>query len=342
MAKEKATVLSFEKKLVVSDGIMTGTTWDKRYETETPVKIKEKTVKGTNSARQKEAVLNDPMKLNAKITTANIQTIDSAYLEPEQDTLKVKFTLKVLSGVQYPIACNNKTRYKEIVDMCNKYINSKDAFKELAKRYALNIANGRYLWKNRVGAEKIEIKVSVGGKIGEENKKKWVFNAYKYSLKNFDNIDKDINELTELINDTLSGIRNFVILNIEASALVGPGQEVYPSEELIADRKKDSKNGQKSKILYSENGCAALHSQKIGNAIRTIDTWYPDYKETGMPIAIEPYGTVASMAQAYRGGNNKNFYKLFDTWSRGGVLDDKNDENYVMAILIRGGVFGDE
>lgn len=341
MAKEKATVLSFEKKLVVSDGIMTGTTWDKRYEEETPVKIKEKTVKGTNSARQKETILNDPMKLNAKITTANIQTIDSAYLQPTEDTLKVNFTLKVLSGVQYPSACNNKTRYKEIVDMCNKYIN-KESFKELAKRYALNIANGRYLWKNRVGAEKIEVKVSVGGEIGKEGKKEWTFNAYKYSLKGFDTVDKGVEELAQIINDTLCGIRDFVIINVTASALIGKGQEVYPSEELIPDRKKDSKTGQKSKILYEENGYAALHSQKIGNAIRTIDTWYPEYKEVGMPIAVEPYGTVASLAQAYRGGNGKDFYKLFDTWSRGKELDTKEDEDYVMAVLIRGGVFGEE
>ena len=40
-----------------------------------------------------------------------------------------------------------------------------------------------------------------------------------------------------------------------------------------------------------------MHSQKIGNAIRTIDTWYPDAE---FPIAIEPYGAVTTMGRAFR------------------------------------------
>ncbi len=33
-------------------------------------------------------------------------------------------------------------------------------FKTLAARYAANIANGRFLWRNRIGLEKIEVRVS--------------------------------------------------------------------------------------------------------------------------------------------------------------------------------------
>jgi len=40
---------------------------------------------------------------------------------------------------------------------------------------------------------------------------------------------------------------------------------------------------------------AAMHSQKIGNAIRTIDTWYPDFCDSNTgPIDIETYGAVSS------------------------------------------------
>lgn len=45
----------------------------------------------------------------------------------------------------------------------------------------MNIANGRFLWRNRVGAEKAEVIVSIKG----ENKK-WIFNIYDFSLKDFD------------------------------------------------------------------------------------------------------------------------------------------------------------
>ncbi len=56
----------------------------------------------------------------------------------------------------------------------------------------------------------------------------------------------------------------------------------------------------KSKILYHVNDVAAMHSQKIGNAIRTIDTWYPDFEKHKKPIAIDPYGAVTNLGRAYR------------------------------------------
>lgn len=52
-------------------------------------------------------------------------------------------------------------------------------------------------------------------------------------------------------------------------------KEVYPSEELVLDKGK----GERSKILYHVNDVAAMHSQKLGNALRTIDTWYPEFDE---------------------------------------------------------------
>lgn len=59
MAKKEsnlASVLSFEKKLVLSDGYMYGTTWEKRNETARPVMLVEKSVRGTISNRLKDSV----------------------------------------------------------------------------------------------------------------------------------------------------------------------------------------------------------------------------------------------------------------------------------------------
>ena len=100
MAKKEsnlASVLSFEKKLVLSDGYMYGTTWEKRNETARPVMLVEKSVRGTISNRLKDSVKNDPMKLNAEVEKANLQTVDSASISLNDDTLKLSFTIKVLS-----------------------------------------------------------------------------------------------------------------------------------------------------------------------------------------------------------------------------------------------------
>ena len=84
-----------------------------------------------------------------------------------------------------------------------------------------------------------------------------------------------------------------------------------------------------------------MHSQKIGNALRTVDTWYPGADENG-PIAVEPYGSVTTQGRAYRQPKDKqDFYNLLDAW----VLRDKvpplEQQHFVVATVIRGGVFGD-
>ena len=187
--KTMASVLAFEKKLVLSDGYMYGTTWEKRNETAHSVSLVEKSVRGTISNRLKGPVKDDPVKLNAKIENANLQTVDSASVSLEEDTLKLAFTMKVLSGVQYPSVCNNEIHFKNIEKLGNTFI-EQNGFKEIALRYAMNLANGRFLWRNRVGAEKVEIRVSI-----PKEEKQWIFNAYDFSMRNFETGREKVKEL---------------------------------------------------------------------------------------------------------------------------------------------------
>ena len=333
-----ASVLAFEKKLVPSDGFMFGTTWEQRFDDKksVPLKLQEKSVRGTISNRLKAALKNDPLKLNAEVEKPNLQRVDSCALGIEQDTLKLQFTLKILSGVQQPSACNHQEFHASYTLAAMNYIET-EGFNELARRYATNIANARFLWRNRVGSENIEVQVRV---LNGESEQKWLFDAGRLSVRDFNNDDAQINELAKLLAVTLSGEENFLLLEITAYSQLGKAQDVYPSEELVLD--KNNGKGNKSKILYHLNDIAAMHSQKIGNALRTIDTWYPDYStaNTG-PIAIEPYGAVTNLGTAYRTPKEKaDFFTLFDRFACGETLDSKNDEHYVMAVLVRGGVFG--
>lgn len=330
--KNDATVLAFEKKLVPSDGYFYGTTWEKRTsEKGEKIKLIEKSVRGTISNRLKTAVANDPLKLNAEVEKANLQKIDSCALGQNQDTLHVNFTLKVLGGIEKPSASNGKLFNESYPQVAKEYV-ERTGFKELAKRYATNIANARFLWRNRVGAEKIEVIVKIN------NEQELIFNAKDFSLNKFDSSDSKLQILAEKIADALSGKTEYLLLDIDAYALVGKAQEVYPSEELVLDKGK----GDKSKILYNVKEVAALHSQKIGNAIRTIDTWYLELTENGNnPIAAEPYGAVTNLGKAFRNPKDKSdFFTLFDRFALGEKLANENEEHYVMAVLVRGGVFG--
>jgi len=344
MAKKEntASVLAFEKKLVPSDGRLYGTTWETRNDQSIPLKLVEKSVRGTISNRPNKkdqaAFEKDPAKLDAKVESPNLQTVDNCALGTEQDTLKLHFTLKVLGGVEHPSACNNAAFNKSYNGAAKDYI-SREGFTELAKRYALNIANARYLWRNRVGAENIEVQVKALNNGAEQS---WLFDATKFSTRDFRVEDEQVNFLAKRIATALSSENGFLMLEIICLAKVGKAQEVYPSEELVLDKGQ----GKKSKVLYSVDGIAAMHSQKIGNAIRTIDTWYTDFgdpENSAGPIAIEPYGAVTNLGKAFRHPTKDkiDFYTFFDKFARGEKLEQVTDEHYVMAVLVRGGVFGE-
>lgn len=169
---------------------------------------------------------------------------------------------------------------------------------------------------------------------------RWTFDALELSLRNFNASGantKAIDELSQLIASGLAGDQH-VLLGVTAYVRVGAGQEVFPSQELILDRG----NSGKSKTLYKVDDIAGIHSQKIGNAIRSIDTWYQEADING-PIAVEPYGSVTTQGKAYRQPRNTkdDFYTLLDGWVLKDKVPEPDQQHFVIATLIRGGVFGE-
>lgn len=334
-----ASVLAFERKLDVSDALLFSGNWDSRTSNNwQPITIREKSVRGTISNRL-PAKDQDPLKLNAKIENPNLQTVDVANLPADADTLKVQFTLRVLAGVGEPSACNEAAYREKLLATVKNYLQNV-GLSEIAKRYAANLANGRFLWRNRIGAEQVEVRVArlQGGKTAADAT--WTFNALSHSLQSFNAPSEEtsaLQALADLIEAGLVAEKNHVLLQVVAFVRIGAGQEVFPSQELILDKG----SSKKSKTLYDVSGVAAIHSQKIGNALRTVDTWYSEAAENS-PIAVEPYGSVTTQGKAYRQPKQKmDFYNLLDGW----VLKDKEPEveqkHFVIATLIRGGVFGD-
>ncbi|SOC51979.1 CRISPR-associated protein, Csy3 family [Chromohalobacter canadensis] len=335
-ALKTASVLAFERKLDPSDALLYAGQWSQRDALDDwqPVTVREKSVRGTISNRLK-AKEQDPAKLDAAIENPNLQTVDVATLPHDTDTLMARFTLRVLGGAGTPSACNNADYQAKLQQAVTEYVQTQ-GFNELARRYAHNLANGRFLWRNRIGAEQVEVRIRrmEYGKVAQE----WTFDALSLSLRGFDS-DTQTSELAQDIADALTGKRH-LILEVIAFAHVGNGQEVFPSQELILERGR----GDKSKTLYQVGGVAGIHSQKLGNAIRTIDTWYPtpeDGSDLG-PIAVEPYGSVTTQGSAYRQPKQKvDFYSLLDNWMLKNQVPNTEQQHFVMATLIRGGVFGE-
>ena len=335
-----ASVLAFESKLANSDAIMMSGNWADikcldNSEKWTAIGIHEKSVRGTISNRLKstDPKFKNPAKLDQEVTKANLQTVDNAALPFDADTLKVSFTLRVLGDLSTPSACNDPDYQEKLSATINAYIKDKK-FKELANRYATNIANGRFLWRNRVCAEEIKIFTTFDGETLE-------FDAYKNPLNEFSSVREMSDNLTKLAGVIQKGLTDltgkaYSFIKIDAFIKLGQGQTVYPSQEMVMK----GESGDKRKYLYQLNDVAAMHSQKIGNALRTIDTWYSEAEGAG-PIAIEPYGSVTNRGKAYRAIKNGDFYTLLDNWILKDLEPELVQQHYVMAIIVRGGVFGD-
>lgn len=344
---KNASVLAFDRKLDPSDALFYAGLWDNRDNVNNlkrwpGIELREKSVRGTISHRLKAKDGNNPAKLDADIRKANLQRVDIATLPPDCDTLKVEFTLRVLNGLGQASACNNVEYQRKLQKVVQGYIQA-NGLKELAHRYAFNLANGRFLWRNRLGVEAIETQIKC--QQGQEVKQ-FTFNAFDFPLAGFNmpaNIQPKLEELAKVIETGLIQEEGYVLLEVVAFVKIGKGQEVFPSQELVLEKGREK--GQKSKVLYAVNNIAAIHSQKIGNALRTIDDWYPNSDSNSndlKPIAVESYGSVTVQGKSYREPKEKvDFYSLLDAW----VLKDRvpsiGNQHYVIAHLIRGGVFGD-
>ncbi|HET8941326.1 MAG TPA: type I-F CRISPR-associated protein Csy3 [Rudaea sp.] len=332
-----ASVLAFERKLDPSDALLFAGDWSARNDAAkwTPVTLREKSVRGTISNRLKTKD-QDPAKLDAAIENPNLQTVDVATLPADADTLKVQFTLRALGGTGQPSACNDAAYRNKLKTTVGSYV-QQYGFGELARRYAANLANGRFLWRNRIGAEQVE--VAIAHLRNDKAVAEWKFDALAHSMPELKASPSDAKALGELADIIAAGLAgsSHVLLQVTAFVRIGAGQEVFPSQELILNRER----GDKSKTLYEVDGIAAIHSQKIGNALRTIDTWYPEATNNG-PIAVEPYGSVTTQGKAYRQPKEKmDFYTLLDNWIIKDKTPDAEQQHFVVATLIRGGVFGE-
>ena len=341
MAKneDKASVLAFDRRLSSSNALFFGVKWDERNNgIGRPLPIQEKSVRGVIDNRLKDKDQNQT-KVEASIENPNLQTVDYCALGMDEDTLRVRFNIQVAGKVE-PCACNNPAVQKKIEGIVSEF-SENDRFMELARRYAVNLANGRFLWRNRLGAEQIEITIKADGK-------DYVF--LNIPLTKFDELEDEVgkktNELGKKMADVLSGQNSHINLEIDACVKRFPGMEVYPSQELVLDNSRGK--GKKSKHLFQANykyqgkdfQAAALHPQKVTNAVHTIDDWY--HPEADKPISVNSYGAVTSEGKAYREPKNNDFYTLFDRAVQQGLSKlDPNEQKYMMAMLIRGGVFGE-
>lgn len=348
MAKAKLltlpSLLNYTRSIIPSNGVFYYLQEARKH----PIVVTRQTVRGTISNYSnvyKKGKQENEQEIAKKLdpANANIQTIDVCYLPDEVDTFYLAFSLTITHHSAAPGACNDAD-YHALLTTFTKSYRDKQGFDELAGRYLQNLINARWFWRNRYAANK-QVEITING----EKETRYAFES-KPDLEADYRQQKGYADLKNKIAQALAGESDVLRLSVVGSGILGFGQEVYPSQEFV--------EGKKDKTLASvkrgdDTRQAAMHSQKIGNAIRTIDDWHSKAAEYGK-IAIEPYGVVPARSEAVRLPKTKDAQKrdLYSSLKTLDVLTQAvndaesgklpDEAHYVMACLIRGGVYSGE
>lgn len=319
-----------------------GTTQEKLV----PVVITQSTARGTvaNYSHKDAPAKRVGIAKNA-LDAANPKTVESAFLPLESDVLVVKGSVRFANHVYSPSMHDSQS----FVDAMNEFLTvyaKADGFRELALRYMLNLACGRFLWRNWGGDNRVVTLAVKGEGAALDVTENDIDMSSGFTPQAIAQPKRDaFMAMVDKVANALGQIDGrSVVIEVSASIEVGFGGEVYPSQEFgTADEK--SRDGAPSKVLASsllldrKTRQGVIHPQKIGNAVRTIDTWHGDSSVEA--IAIEPFGANTHMKRAHRVSGNDLYSYLADpvalkSQAEAGIADH---HHFVVACLVRGGAY---
>lgn len=365
---KETTMLSLRKAVEITNGRM--------YQKDTKgtveeIKVKNKTIRTTNSARPKNGE-------ELVIGTANIQESHYATLNNIDSVLLIGFKIKFKEIFDIEMISKVELEEGNFVPKMRSFLKSTDinlvnnALMENSFAYAYKIATGQFGWRNADLSVNTSVNIIVKAFSKSEDSETITSNltfektnycnpkafntkenSFRSSLLDINSNNIDLESLTNLIYKAFKG-EIILTLEVEGSFDMGmPNAEIYPSQLMGKEKASDGKN-EMSKLLFEESNCAAITSQKIGNALRRYDSFNSEGKE----IAIEPLGVDLSLAESYRTehapGNydlkntgHYSFYKLMDLVTDTEEVDLLGDKGlnidswiYILGNIIRGGVFG--
>ena len=355
--------LSFRRSIDVSDGMLGSIMPDGKL---LPVIVDQVTVRGAmgNSTagydKKGNQLEGKALETAQNPETPNIQSIDRATLDPASDTLDLSFSVAFHNGCMAPDACS-KAEYRQALEKFRTAAAEGGLYQDLAARYLWNLVNGRVLWRNGYGiAAGVSLKLTDGfvhvfdwDKLRKRDKFPGtgeVAAAYKG-----ENGTTVVDGLVTAIAEALRGERALFAIDVSIRVKSYRGAEVWPSQEFVEKSQKIRNGREISRVLASRTTAAGgmtvrqgvMHSQKIGNALRTIDEWHDDRAFGAIPV--EAFGWVQAELAATRAPAAKQGIDAYRALENVAVIAEgltdgdeqsRRDALYTLAVIIRGGVWG--
>lgn len=312
-----------------------------------PLPVLRHGIRGTQNVNEAPGTGRDPN---------NVQVTESAKTDANAQAVVIKFGMHTKSIMGLIASCSRDAAIKGapaksvadygvvIRDFIERAEDAK-AIDEIALRYARNVLNGRWLWRNRDAQDLQELSIVVksnGDVVADVN-------AFDIPLNTFGDYTAAEQDVARILAE---GFKGALTDSLEVAArLVHRSQgvqEAYPSQNLLMNKPKGF-----ARSLYKVGepmdpptesdvrrlGQAALRDQKVANALRTFDTWYaafnPDFPR---PISVEPNGASIGMGEFFRADKTSAFALLKDIAN----TDPNSSEGlFLLANIIRGGVFSE-
>ena len=336
-------MLAYARSIQITEGLFFGINLKEDKKQRVPIIILEKGVRGQSS--QDNA--------GDSAANSNLQSVEFAVLPQGCSSAELEFSLRVMPLAMKPHACGNTAVGNAYTKLAEGY-KSAGGFSYLAELYVWNLLNGRFAWRNRFQSDEMSVTAFFDGI-------EICFNPLAVDLTipvarphlaklmskgSAEDLDKLINGIAQGLSEKAFEVK------VIWAAKMKPGQEIFPSQEYVREEKADKNISRilaKLPTLYRgrEVQQASMHSQKIGAALRHIDIWHGD--DGYGAIAVNPYGGVQETSAVLRSTKTKNsFYDIRAKADSliGGVekatssADLSDHAHFVMANLIRGGVFG--
>ena len=287
----------------------------------------------------------------------NVQVTDTAKSSQDAVAVVVKTSItftNIANGVSSCASSKGDDR-QILVDFKDEYngfiqraIEDKTAMLEIGCRYARNIANARWLWRNLQYALSVKVNVKAGDDL-------FSFESLDVPVHHFNDYSEQEIALGTIIAQSLSGLRRTVFevtAEIDFGGEMNKSCEVFPSQNYLSEKPKGF-----SRSLYAVGhrdmdlaqsvdefnatpsiGQAAIRDTKLANALRTFDTWYSDFDKVKTPIAIEPCGANLGTQMMHRKGTETSFamFKRFND-----IQPNTGEGLFLIGCIIRGGVYSE-
>ena len=340
-------LISYERAIDVTAGMFFGS--EDIEGAVTPISLRRDTLLGTKSHWV------DPKDMKPEdMAKVNPQTVDVAFLGQNQSVLSLQYAICFMDKSKQPSRMDTSPEVANFLAGLTSQPASQHSFVELSWRYIWNVFNGRALWRNRIRDE-ITVHVSYSEIVKGSEEHTGFTSSYVYSgietpgscdtwiadvknkrVPNSENIER----LVTAVANALAGNSNGVpfMLSVDTRIKLYNGAQVWPSQEFVREDERQVA-GSVSRVLFSVNSHqvqrhTGFHSQKIGNAIRTIDDW-----NEKRVLAVEPYGFSRKDGSIDRFNSKLDLYSLLQEGED--ILEAGAEEKlcFVLACLIRGGVY---